>query len=268
MKKFTKKMLKNVYLKELLTEFWFVPHEALLRAPEMTIYKNINFHHPVLDIGCGDGDLDKYVFRGKTIDVGMDNNENAIERAKKSGFYKSVSFEDAEHMSFKDNSFAMVISNSTFEHIKNDKKAVSEVARVIKPGGSFIFTTTTDRLKNQLEKIGIKGDKLKKYDERVQHYHYRRVSEWKIILQRVGLNIEYLQYYFPIKNVKPWWNFYKITVFKPYRRELWSYLKDSPYGKLFPNRLITRVCYQLLKNYYNNSFSEDGVWIYIKAIKK
>lgn len=260
-------MLKDTYFKELLTDFWFVPHEALLRAPEIAIYRNIDFLHPILDIGCGDGDLDKYVYRGKKIDVGLDNDEKVIERAKKSGFYKKVAFENAENMSFKDNSFSTVISNSTFEHIKNDKKAVFEVSRVLKPGGSFIFTTTTDRLKKQMGLLGIKGTILNKFDNRVHHYHYRKVKEWEKILHDAGLKIEYLQYYFPEENVKPWWNIYKITIIRPYRRELWSYLKDSPYGKLFPNKLITKFFYSILKKNYKNSFSENGVWIYIKATK-
>ena len=43
-------------------------------------------------------------------------------------------------MSFKDDSFDVVISCETIEHIPHPKKALEELYRVLRPGGKFILT--------------------------------------------------------------------------------------------------------------------------------
>ena len=47
---------------------------------------------------------------------------------------------DAENLPFKDSAFTHVVSSEVLEHIPDDKKAVNEVARIIKKGGDFILT--------------------------------------------------------------------------------------------------------------------------------
>jgi len=47
---------------------------------------------------------------------------------------------DAEDLAFEDNYFDAVITMSTFEHIGNLNKALSEMCRVIKPGGCVLIT--------------------------------------------------------------------------------------------------------------------------------
>lgn len=268
MKRFRKELLNDKYLHDLLKEFWFSPCDAFLRAPEVTIWKNIKFKSPTLNIGCGDGRNDKYLFEGKTIDVAIDYDKEAIESAKTSGLYKKTILASASNMPFKNRSFNTVISNSTFEHIKNDIKAISEVSRVLKRKGRFIFTTTTDILENELKEIGVKEDKLKTYNKRVDHFHYRSVGWWVNLLNKNNLKVKNKFLYFPKENVRMWWYLYKLTVFKPYKRELWSYLKDSPYGKLVPGSIFANFYYYLLKSRYKKSFSDDGVWMYIEAVKK
>lgn len=54
------------------------------------------------------------------------------------GIYKKIVAGNATDLPFKDQTFKTVISNSTFEHISADKKAVSEVGRVLKKVADFI----------------------------------------------------------------------------------------------------------------------------------
>jgi len=46
---------------------------------------------------------------------------------------------DLTHLQFKDNSFDAVICNHVLEHIPDDRKALSEIYRVLKPGGWAIL---------------------------------------------------------------------------------------------------------------------------------
>jgi len=253
-----------------LDKFWFAPSDGLLRAIETNLWNLYSFKNKkVLAIGIGDGRYDSLIFRKqKKIDVGIDNDVNSINLARQNKLYKKVCLESAEHLSFKSNSFDLVISNSTFEHIKNDQKAIYESSRVLKKGGKLIFSVPTDNLEKIFKKIGITKKEIKWFNQRVFHFHYRNLEEWKKILYKNGLKINKYYFYMDMKLLKTWWSLFKISVFRPYHRELWSYLKDSPYGKLAPKKLITRLLYLYLRNKYKKAFNSNGVWLFIEAEKK
>ena len=51
-----------------------------------------------------------------------------------------VRCEDLEQLSFKNDSFDLVITQTVFEHIRNPEAAWQQIHRVLKPGGYHIFT--------------------------------------------------------------------------------------------------------------------------------
>lgn len=51
---------------------------------------------------------------------------------------------DVHHIPFKDNSFDVIICNHVLEHVNDDKKAMKEFFRVMKPGGWGIFQVPID----------------------------------------------------------------------------------------------------------------------------
>jgi len=73
---------------------------------------------------------------------------------------------DILDLPFKDNSFDVVFCNHVLEHIEDDKKAMSELNRVLKPGGMGIFQVPQDlTLKNTYEDFNIITPK-----ERTKHF--------------------------------------------------------------------------------------------------
>ena len=52
--------------------------------------------------------------------------------------------ENLEQLSFPDNSFNIIISSDVLEHVSDIGKALSEIKRVLKPGGYHIFTIPVD----------------------------------------------------------------------------------------------------------------------------
>ncbi|MBU0998065.1 class I SAM-dependent methyltransferase [Patescibacteria group bacterium] len=256
-------------LYDFITRFWFVPSDAYLRTIETIIWNKYSFKNKkVLAIGIGDGRYDSLIFKKhKTIDYGIDNDKDSVNRSIGNKLYKKVFCESAEEMHFRDNYFDLVISNSTFEHIKNDIKAISEVSRVLKKKGKFLFCLPTKRLPQSLKKIGVSKDEIKWFNKRVSHLHYYSLREWKDILRKNNLRINKYYYYMDENILKVWWKLFKISVFKPYHRELWSYLKDSPYGKLAPKKLIIHILKYYLKNRFNDVFNENGVWLFIESEK-
>jgi len=170
-------------------------------------------------------------------------------------------------MHFKSNSFYTVVSNSTFEHIRYDLLAVKEVYRVLKKEGHFIFTTTTERFKKTVRNFCKSDKKFSLYNKRVQHYHYKSIKEWINLLKEVGFKNIYIRDYANDRWMKSWWLLFRLTTLKVYKRELWSYLKDSPYSRIFPSKLIGLMYYYVFYKEYRNAFFRPDNWVFIMCEK-
>jgi ubiquinone/menaquinone biosynthesis C-methylase UbiE len=101
-----------------------------------------------LDIGCGTGcstfELFKRCnYKGSLygIDISRKSIDKAIQNAAERG-YSDIKFQvgDAEQLDFPDSMFHLVISNMCFQFIPNKNGALSEILRVLKPGGLVALT--------------------------------------------------------------------------------------------------------------------------------
>lgn len=91
----------------------------------------------VLDNGCGIG---LYVVRmeaaGGTV-VGLEyDHEQAVEaRARSARILRGA----GEQLPFPDDAFDMVLSHEVIEHVRDDREAIREAVRVLRPGGRLIL---------------------------------------------------------------------------------------------------------------------------------
>lgn len=107
----------------------------------------VNEGESVLDIGCGAG-VDT-IFAAKMTGpfgkvVGIDLIPEMLQRAKanlKLVNLNYVTYEEAssDKLSFADENFDVVISNGVFNLVPDKTKALSEVFRVLKPGGRLMI---------------------------------------------------------------------------------------------------------------------------------
>lgn len=89
----------------------------------------------VLEIGCGQGHLTRALAeRGMDI-VGIDANPQAPEVAQT----ERVRHMNAESLQFDDDAFDYVVSVHAIEHIPDLDKALTEMARVLRPGGKAVL---------------------------------------------------------------------------------------------------------------------------------
>lgn len=166
--------------------------------------KHIDFKQPSTDLGSGDGYLASLLFDEK-FTYGIDNGEAqdyqiAIDKKR----YGTVLLESAEKMSLKDNSLNFIFCNSVIEHIPGNEAVLSEVARTLKKGGSFVFTSPSDKFKEYLyisdilQKTGL-GFMANWYKNKRQHMlnHYHTLShkEWGKRLKKHNLEIIKYDYY-------------------------------------------------------------------------
>jgi SAM-dependent methyltransferase len=93
----------------------------------------------VLDVGCGDGQVSRLAARlGATV-VGVDPTWNQLTVAAQRAGGPSFLRAGADGLPFRDGSFDVVVACLVFEHIEAVDAAIAEVARVLEPGGRFLF---------------------------------------------------------------------------------------------------------------------------------
>ena len=98
----------------------------------------------VLDVACGAGYGSRFLLdRGAKKVVGGDNLAEALAAAQKFYGRKGVQFfmVNATRLPFADNSFDVVVSMETIEHLELQEDFLAECRRVLKEGGVFICST-------------------------------------------------------------------------------------------------------------------------------
>ncbi len=98
----------------------------------------------VLSVGCGPGvilrsvvNLDSSI-RATGIDISRERLQQARERNRDNSHVQFVRG-DAQAMEFQSNSFDLVYCRMLLQYLKEKEKAVSEMARVCKPGGTVLL---------------------------------------------------------------------------------------------------------------------------------
>jgi SAM-dependent methyltransferase len=181
------------------------PHRALLRAVECNLMGSLPLVHPVLDVGCGDGHFASVAY-DEPIDVGIDVlDRDLAEAARRPAVYREVVKASATAMPFRDGTFGTVVSNSSLEHIPDVDAAVSEIARVLRTGGTFATTLPSEHYPEYLmgatvaRRVGL-GGIARGYGALLNrisyHYHVDPPEVWKVRLAAVGLDIVEHAYYF------------------------------------------------------------------------
>jgi len=103
----------------------------------------------VLDLGCRDGALTKAYAEGNEI-VGVDADREALAEAAKLGIETHWADLD-QPLPFEDAGFDVVVAGELLEHLRDPRRVVAEVQRVLRAGGTFVGSVPNAyRLKNRL----------------------------------------------------------------------------------------------------------------------
>jgi SAM-dependent methyltransferase len=104
---------------------------------DLIFEKTIN-SYKLLDIGAGAGIVKQMNFRNHAEFVcGIDLDRRVLENT----FLDEAKVADAIEIPYEDCKFDIVISDNVIEHVEHPSKVFSEVYRVLKPGGQFLFKT-------------------------------------------------------------------------------------------------------------------------------
>jgi SAM-dependent methyltransferase len=229
---------------------------ALWRAIELRKLSRLQFPAPVLDVGCGNGEVAELLFGAGRRLFGLDLGLTQVSEAARRRVHVGVLQGDATSMPYPADTFGSVLCNCVLEHIPDDRAAVREMGRVVRPGGGVVFTVPGPRFHEGLhnyQALLARGDHeaaaayLRGVDERHAHLHYRSAEEWRAIAEEAGLRMERVEPYMPGPALGVW-------------DRLESYLTQPVMNVLSDRRLLpvlllpaalrTWLTYRVLRKYY------------------
>jgi len=130
--------------------------------PSTQVYQELvasylNPEAKLLDLGCGRGGIVERLHPLARLTVGVDADLASLREHRAPSIPRIQAL--AEALPFPAQTFDLVISSWVLEHLAEPEKSFEEVARVLKPGGRFIFLTPNflhpiPRLGWALSKVG------------------------------------------------------------------------------------------------------------------
>ncbi|MFC1794120.1 class I SAM-dependent methyltransferase [Planctomycetota bacterium] len=117
----------------------------------------------ILEIGCGIGTIVNELGSKNHNIIGIDISGEAIEYGKKKYSDINLEVQAAETLPYEDESFEVVLSFDLFEHIAEIDKHISEVRRVLRPGGYYLFQTPNRYSNIIYETLWTKSLQWRKY---------------------------------------------------------------------------------------------------------
>jgi 2-polyprenyl-6-hydroxyphenyl methylase / 3-demethylubiquinone-9 3-methyltransferase len=113
----------------------------------------------VLEVGCGGGILTEEIarlgFNTTGIDPSISSLNAAIDHSNEANLKIKYEFASGENMPFPDKSFNVILCCDVLEHVQDLPAVVSEISRVLRDGGIFIYDTFNRTLMSKISAIKI-----------------------------------------------------------------------------------------------------------------
>ena len=211
-------MVRRDLLSELVQIYVAQPATALWRAVEIEALLRLGLPEGRgLDLGCGDGKLTNIILgqTGPRRLVGADPDAAEADAATRSGIYEKVVVAPGNQIPEPDASFDFVLSNSVLEHIPELEPVLSEVGRVLRPGGRFLFTVPAPGFHRNLYGSRMpwvhRSQYLSELDLRLAHHRYPTPSEWQTLCASADLSLDGCLGYLDRNQTQRWETFSRYT---------------------------------------------------------
>ena len=204
--------IRRQLLRSLVRETPFQPATSWWRAIELAeVVAHGLPQGNGLDLGCGDGKLMKILLDAAGLArklVGVDPDPLESRDALASGIYERVHTAPGARLPEPNASFDFVFSNSVLEHIEDLEPVIAEVARVLRPGGAFLFTVPADGfhacLAGPLLPWRDRERYLEQLDRRCAHRRYWGEAQWHDCLARHGIDLVQARPYLGAAQAQRW----------------------------------------------------------------
>lgn len=136
----------------------------------------------LLEVGCAKGFLMRMCDRDGVLTHGIEVSSYAAKEAKKYTRGRVVCQSAEESYPFDDRYFDVVASFEVVEHLRRPERALAEMYRVLKPGGTLVISTPNSRSMRRL--LGVFFRRFR--DRDVTHVNVRPAWRWKKALRDAG----------------------------------------------------------------------------------
>lgn len=163
------------------------------------------WQQPILEVGCGGGLICEELARRGARMVGIDPSQAALqtarEHAQQSGLAGRITYKQgyAEALPYADASFRALVCLDVLEHVRDLRATIAEIARVLAPGGVFIFDTINRTLLARIVLIWY-GEHFPSGGLRpgLHDYHaFIKPAELRAVLETYRLHIHELTGFMP-----------------------------------------------------------------------
>ena len=150
----------------------------------------------ILDAGCGGGLLSEDFARAGALVTGVDMRAGAIETAREHAVRVGLAIDyhvgSVMDLQLPKESFDFVVTSFVLEHVPDLSKALANVARVLKPGGLYLYSGINRNLKSLvLITIGFQYVLKKIPPGTLNWKQFRRPAELDATLRENGIsNVE------------------------------------------------------------------------------
>ena len=187
---------------------------------EILNWSGVQQAEDILDVGCGVGGSTLYLAaklnaNATGITLSPVQAKRATQRARELGFSARTNFQvaDAQEMPFADNSYDLIWSLESGEHMLDKTKFIQECYRVLRPGGKLIVVTWCHR---PIDRLPLTTEEKKHLAEIYRVYHLPYVislPEYEAIARNISLNnIRTADW---SQAVAPFWNLVILSAFNP-----------------------------------------------------
>lgn len=203
------------------------------------IRKYIGFHAEILDVGSGAGFFSNAAAKAGHEVTGLDISRTSLRVAElmdSTGRVKYVEG-DAYRMPFPKESFDVVVAMDLFEHVSDPEKIISEMSRVLRPGGIFFFRTINKTMISYFWMKRVMTWFLNHTAEKYFEYHlFRRPEELELWMEEFDLEIQATRGFRPVFFQKCAWDLLWKRELRPNFRFTWcksKFISYAGYAKKF-----------------------------------
>jgi len=148
---------------------------------------------------------------GVVVEYGTDWKRALLDKASKLGIYRNLVLHDnnVRPLPFDDEAFSTVYSNSVY-WISDVEGLVSEIARILRPGGRAILEVMTPHMLDTLDELAAylspRAISILDRKRRETMPGSRAFAEWMEVMRGCGLRVEDVRCVYPHKVLVDIWN--------------------------------------------------------------
>jgi len=180
----------------------------------------------LLDLGCGTGTFLAEAVKKLGSCTGLEYNDGMLEQAQKNVPGIKLLQGSGDALPFEDQSFDVVTINQVVHHFPNDdgfaflKRCVKEVARVLRPGGCVIISTSAP----EQQRDGFWWLSLFPESSKAICSRFPPIDMFVLLLQEAGLNVGANGVTLPTRTLMAEHNY-----LNKYKRDVLKMAKDPAY---------------------------------------